>query len=154
MCSPSSVSQGAMILITSVSFATTSANPPVAITFISDPKPTIEAIAAKAVSNALRDQVAPVMGQMIEQNHNSVVAEQKGEVDRVFGAGTWDREFAPELDPIFEGARKDNPSSLGSKTAITKAEAFKMSKTQLCAIDDKACRAELKRRADKKKKKR
>lgn len=92
-----------------------------AASFITDPKPMVESITASAIAKALKDQVAPVMGQMIEQNHNSVVAEQKADVDRVFGAGTWDKEFAPELDPIFENARKDNPSSLGSKVAISKA---------------------------------
>ena len=50
--------------------------------------------------------------------------------------------------------KKTKPKAKARAKLTTKAEAFKMSKTQLCAIDDKACRTELKRRADKKKRKR
>jgi len=87
-------------------------------TFITNPEPVVKEIANTAVSEALRDQIAPILGTMVEQSHNQAVAKFRSEIDESYGDGTWQKEFAPEIDPIFERTRKEDPGQLGNEEAI------------------------------------
>ncbi|TFH58431.1 MAG: hypothetical protein E4G90_10725 [Gemmatimonadales bacterium] len=89
--------------------------------FLSNPEATIRALAERITDERVQQQVAPLLSQLVNQSHTSIVNEQKTEVDRQFGGGTWDNEFAPELNPMFDRVRKDSPSQLGNRDAIIKA---------------------------------
>lgn len=89
--------------------------------FITDPETNTRRIADDVVDMKIREQVAPLLGQIVSQEHTNIVNSQMAVVDGKFGPGTWDKEFAPELTPIFDRTRKENPSQLGNREAITNA---------------------------------
>ena len=89
--------------------------------FLTNPEAAIRAISERIADERVQSQVAPLLSQLVNQSHTTIVSEQKAEVDQQFGIGTWDREFATELNPMFDRVRKDSPSQLGNRDAITKA---------------------------------
>jgi hypothetical protein len=79
----------------------------------------------KAVRNEVmavfKEQIAPILTQGIEARHTQTVSELRREIDGTYGVGTWDKEFAPELNPLFDKVRKESPSRLGDVEAIRKS---------------------------------
>jgi hypothetical protein len=89
--------------------------------FITNPQPHVERIATSAAEGIVRESIAPLLSQMVAQNHSNVVESQRSRIDSEFGEGAWESHFAPELNPMFDRVRKDNPSQLGNADAIQRA---------------------------------
>jgi hypothetical protein len=89
-------------------------------TLLTDPN-AVSRIVQAEIGRALKEQVAPILSQQITTVHRDTVARLKGDIDSTYGEGVWAKEFAPELDPIFERTRRDAPDRLGDVDAIEKA---------------------------------
>ena len=88
---------------------------------LSNPK---EAL-SREVSAILEPQVAAFQEQrqgidnaLFETQHQLLIRDEKEKVDSEFGEGTWDKEFAPDLDPIFNNLRAQNPAALANQAII------------------------------------
>lgn len=89
--------------------------------FLSDPQSHIQDIATKVAAAQVREQVAPLLGQMVQQTYNDTITRQEAKVDAEFGPGAWKDHFWPELKPIFDRTQKEAPSQLGNTDAIQRA---------------------------------
>ena len=89
--------------------------------FLADPASHINEIAKAQAAEAVRESVAPLLGQIVQQTYNTTVQTQERAIDAEFGQGTWKTHFWPELEPIFDRTQKEAPSQLGNTEAIQRA---------------------------------
>jgi len=89
--------------------------------FLSDPTSHISQIAKSEAAEAVREQVAPLLGQLVQQTYQETVANQERTIDGEFGKGAWAEHFWPDLKPIFDRTQKEAPSQLGNTEAIQRA---------------------------------
>ncbi len=98
------------------------ANPEVDVSdFLTNPTQHIEDISKGVVSNEVREQVAPLLAQLVQQTYNQNLQHQETTVDTEFGKGAWKEHFWPELKPIFDRTQKEAPSQLGNTEAMQRA---------------------------------
>ena len=89
--------------------------------FLSDPARHIAEISRGVVGTQVREQVGPLLAQLVQQTHNSTIKAQESAVDAEFGVGAWKTHFWPELKPIFDRTQREAPSQLGNVEAIQRA---------------------------------
>jgi len=92
-----------------------------AAAFLSDPEASVREVAARVADERLREQAGPLLGQLVEQTHQAVMAQEKASISGEFGAEAWDKVFAPAMDPILQRTRQSAPSQLGNTEAIRRA---------------------------------
>jgi hypothetical protein len=89
--------------------------------FLSDPQTHIANISKESASEAVREQVAPLLAQLVQQTYNTTLSTQEAAVNSEFGPDAWKDHFWPELKPIFDRTQKEAPSQLGNTEAIQRA---------------------------------
>jgi hypothetical protein len=89
--------------------------------FLTNPQAHIRRIAEEIADVRVREQVGPLLSQIVSQSHKDAVDSHRAVIDREFGEGAWDKEFYTELKPIFDRTKREAPSQLGNREAISRA---------------------------------
>jgi hypothetical protein len=92
-----------------------------AANFLTDPEAAMRKVADQAAEEKLREQAGPLLGQLVEQTHQSLMATEKANIAAEFGEEAWDKVFAPVINPIIDRTRHTAPSQLGNAEARSRA---------------------------------
>lgn len=81
----------------------------------SDAEATVIASARTVAQEEVRQtlsQISPLFEQMSENTHNTLLSNQRTEIDTRFGAGAWDKVFAEPMAETIRTAKAANPQQL------------------------------------------
>ena len=73
------------------------------------------------IAKQVQAAAAPIVTQVANTVSAEVIKRQVDEIDEKYGPGTWKAVFADKLEPVFENARRTDPTQLMNPAAIANA---------------------------------